>query len=61
MGVLLEPFLPFASEKIRATLNVSSNDWTWSHATKRLPVGHTLGPAPDVLFKKLDIKEFELK
>ncbi|HVP12771.1 MAG TPA: class I tRNA ligase family protein [Phycisphaerae bacterium] len=58
LGVLMEPYLPFAAEKIRAMLNVPPEQWTWPHATEPLPVGHRLGPAPDVLFRKLDISEF---
>ncbi len=58
LGVLLEPFLPFASEKIRATMNVPADKWNWPHATELLPAGHELGAAPEVLFKKIDIKEF---
>jgi methionyl-tRNA synthetase len=58
LGVLMEPFLPFASEKIRVMLNVPPDQWTWPHATDALPVGHTLGPAPEVLFRKLELSEF---
>ncbi len=58
LGVLLEPFLPFAAEKIRLSLNVEPDKWKWSHAADPLPVGHALGPAPEVLFRKLDPKEF---
>lgn len=58
LGVLLEPFLPFASEKIRASLNVPKEKWAWGCAAERLPVGHELGPIPEVLFRKLDPKEF---
>ena len=58
LGVLLEPFLPFASEKIRSSLNVDRQAWTWPRAAEWLPVGHALGPQPEVLFKKLDISEF---
>ncbi|HPF38724.1 MAG TPA: class I tRNA ligase family protein [Phycisphaerae bacterium] len=58
LGVVLEPFLPFASEKIRVSLGVDKDAWTWPRATEALPIGHALGPAPDVLFRKLDIKEF---
>jgi len=58
LGVLLEPFLPFASEKIRISLNVPKEQWTWHRAAEPLAVGHTLGPAPEVLFRKLDPKEF---
>ncbi len=58
LGVLLEPFLPFAAEKIRISLNVPREQWTWPHATELLPVGHTLGPVPEVLFRKLDPAQF---
>ncbi len=58
LGVLMEPFLPFAAEKIRVSLNVPAERWTWAHAAEPLPVGHALGPVPDVLFRKLDPKEF---
>ncbi len=59
LGVLLDPFLPFAGEKIRATLGLSRDQWTWPHATDELPAGHPLGPTPEVLFRKLDPAEFE--
>jgi len=58
LGVLLEPFLPFAAEKIRVSLGVTKDQWTWPHAKSRLPIGHSLGPVPEVLFRKLDPKEF---
>jgi len=58
LGVVLEPFLPFAAEKIRVSLNVPKEQWTWRHAVEPLPVGHTLGPAPEVLFRKIDPAEF---
>ena len=58
LGVLLEPFLPFAAEKIRASLGVAKDRWNWATAAEPLPEGHALGPAPDVLFRKLDPKEF---
>ncbi len=59
LGVLLAPFLPFASEKIRASLSVAPDRWTWPHALDPLPVGHPLGPVPDVLFRKIDLKDFD--
>ena len=58
LGVLTAPFLPFAAEKIRASLNVPQEEWTWPRAAEELPVGHELGPVPDMLFRKLDPKEF---
>ncbi|MFQ5412438.1 MAG: class I tRNA ligase family protein, partial [Phycisphaerae bacterium] len=56
LGVLLVPFLPFASEKIRISLNVEKEAWTWPRATEALVEGHSLGPVPEVLFRKIDPK-----
>ncbi len=58
LGVLMTPFLPFAGEKIRVSLGVPEQDWCWQKAAEALPVGHTLGPVPAVLFRKLDPEEF---
>lgn len=58
LGVLLSPFLPFASEKIRASLGVDAAAWTWPHAADELPPGFALGPVPDILFRRIDAKEF---
>jgi len=58
LGILLDPFLPFAGEKIRDSLGVDCADWRWPNAANELPVGHFLGPVPDVLFRKLDPAEF---
>jgi len=60
LGVLLGPFLPFASEKIRLSLNVPAERWRWPHAAEALPAGHALGPAPEVLFKKIELSDFAL-
>ena len=60
LGVLLVPFLPFAGEKIRVSLNIDKEKWTWPHAAEPLPVGHPLGPAPEVLFRKIDLSDFDL-
>ncbi|MFO0972919.1 MAG: methionine--tRNA ligase [Phycisphaerae bacterium] len=58
LGVLLSPFLPFAGEKIRASLGVGSADWTWPRAAAELPAGHSLGPAPEILFKRIELSDF---
>jgi methionyl-tRNA synthetase len=58
LGVLLAPFLPFAGEKIRASLGCGADEWTWPRACARLADGRALGPAPEILFRRLDIKEF---
>src|SRR5262249_12000925 len=56
LGVLPAPFLPFAGEKIRASLGCEPAEWTWSRAAERMPDGRNLGPAPEILFRRLDIK-----
>lgn len=60
LGTILAPFLPFAAEKIRVSLNVEEDNWKWQSAIEPLPTGHALGPAPAVLFRKIDISEFDL-
>jgi methionyl-tRNA synthetase len=60
LGVVLEPYLPFAAEKIRAMMGLSSEQWRWPHATAPLPEGHQLGPVPEVLFRKLDPAAFDV-
>ncbi len=58
LGVLLTPFLPFAGEKIRASMGCAEEEWTWLRASERLAEGQALGAAPEILFRRLDIKEF---
>lgn len=54
LGILMTPFLPFAAEKLRASLNVPEAEWTWAAAAVPLPAGHVLGPQPEVLFRKIE-------
>ncbi len=57
LGVVLEPYLPFASDKIRVSLGLMPEQWVWKRAAEPLPVGFPLGPAPEVLFRKLELNE----
>ncbi len=61
LGVLLTPFLPFAGDKIRASLGVEPDAWTWNQAADELPAGHALGPVPEILFKRLELKDFAVQ
>jgi len=50
LAVLLEPFLPFSSTKVKGWLEVE-NGWTM----KNIPSGFMI-PEPDILFERLDKK-----
>jgi len=50
LAVLLEPFLPFSSEKVRAWLNID-NSWT----VKSIPTGLRI-PDHNILFERIDKK-----
>jgi methionyl-tRNA synthetase len=52
LGVLMEPFLPFAAEKVAEMLGLSRDDRAWDRATEPLLAAHPLGPA-QILFRKL--------
>jgi len=52
-GVILEPFLPFAAEKIARMLSCGPEELSWGEAARPLPVGRALGEA-QILFVKLE-------
>lgn len=58
LGVLLTPFLPFAGEKIRHSLGLEPGEWRWPRAADEMPAGRSLGPAPEVLFKRIELADF---
>ena len=49
LAVLLEPFLPFSSEKGKSMLSIDSTGW---HPIS-IPSGLKLGPV-DILFERID-------
>lgn len=63
LAILLEPFIPFSSEKIWAQLNLqgSVHGQSWQSAAElALPAGHQLGRV-EPIFKKIEPKEIELQ
>jgi len=48
LAILLEPFLPFSSAKIKKWLSLD-NEWS----VKTIPGGFTI-PEPEILFERLD-------
>jgi len=53
LGVLLEPFLPFTAEKIRAMVNLKGKDWNLAGGDNLLLPGHQLNE-PTLLFEKIE-------
>ncbi|MDE2861144.1 MAG: methionine--tRNA ligase [Chloroflexota bacterium] len=57
LKTLLNPFLPFSSEKLHALLgfpgDATGKGWSWDHSLESMPPGQEL-PAPAPLFSKLD-------
>jgi methionyl-tRNA synthetase len=53
LSILMEPFLPFTSEKLRAILNLDIKDWNSAGASDLLKSGHQINKQ-DLLFSKID-------
>lgn len=53
LGILLEPFLPFTAEKIRAMVNLNVKDWNLAGGDNLLLPGHQLNE-PTLLFDKIE-------
>jgi len=58
LAVLLEPFLPFTSDKLAAMLNFKKEGWQSLSAESLLIAGHQLN-APALLFNKIEDAEIE--
>jgi methionyl-tRNA synthetase len=52
LGIVMEPFLPFAARKIWGMLGVEANRVGWETGLIEIAEGQVLGPA-EILFKKL--------
>lgn len=52
LAVIMEPFLPFAADKVATMLKLEPAARGWSNAAQELPAGLELAPA-EMLFKKL--------
>jgi len=53
LSILLEPFLPFASAKLRRMINLESTPWEQAGNVKIMEPGHALNN-PELLFEKLE-------
>ncbi|MGD9976829.1 MAG: methionine--tRNA ligase [Bacteroidales bacterium] len=53
ISILLEPFLPFTSAKIRKMINYTDNKWEHAGSISLLSAGHQLNE-PELLFDKIE-------
>jgi methionyl-tRNA synthetase len=62
LAIILEPFIPFTSEKLWKLLNLegSVHEKKWSETEKELLPNHKINPA-EPLFNKIDCNEEELQ
>jgi len=60
LAILINPVLPFTSEKLRTILNLDKTiPWSWRSALEyRLPANHILGKS-EILFEKIDDEKIE--
>ena len=62
LAIILEPFIPFTTEKLWALLNLerSVHEQRWNETEKELPSNHRISKAKP-LFSKIDDSEEELQ
>jgi methionyl-tRNA synthetase len=53
LSVIMEPFLPFTTVKLRNFLNIEKLDWESVGSSDLIPVGHTINKA-SLLFEKIE-------
>lgn len=58
LAILMEPFLPFAAEKLRKMLNMGQVDWKLCGQKQILQAGHSIGQA-ELLFQKIEDSEIQ--
>ncbi len=59
LTIVMEPFIPFSSEKLKSILNMSENLlWEDARNEKLLPAGHKINKA-ELLFAKIEDKTIE--
>ena len=60
LSIILEPFLPFTSEKIRKIINIDHLDWTLLGNYDLLEANHQINKA-ELLFSKIEDSEIEFQ
>ncbi|MCK5170652.1 MAG: methionine--tRNA ligase subunit beta, partial [Bacteroidales bacterium] len=58
LSIIMEPFLPFTTEKLRNFLNIKKLNWDLAGKQDLIEVGHTINKA-GLLFDKIEDEEIE--
>jgi methionyl-tRNA synthetase len=58
LSIIMEPFLPFTSEKLRGFLNIEKFDWELLGNSDLINAGHVINKA-SLLFEKIEDEEIE--
>ncbi len=58
LSIILEPFLPFTTDKLREFLNIDKLNWDLAGKPDLIEVGHTINKA-SLLFEKIEDEEIE--
>ena len=58
VAVVIEPFMPFSSEKILRMLNIERPSWDALGSMSVIPAGHEIGE-PELLFEKIEDEAIE--
>ena len=58
LSIIMEPFLPFTTEKLRNFLNIEKLNWDLTGKSDLIKVGHTINKA-SLLFDKIENEEIE--
>ncbi len=58
LSVMMEPFMPFSSRKLRSMLGMEESDWTICKQAEILEPGHTINEG-ELLFQKIEDAEID--
>ena len=59
LGILSEPFVPFASEKLKTILNLRVKKWTELNISSNIIDSKKLINKPELIFRKIEDEEIE--
>ena len=59
LAILSEPFMPFASEKLKSILNLKTSKWTELNISSNIIDSKKLINKPELIFRKIEDEEIE--
>ncbi|HTN69057.1 MAG TPA: methionine--tRNA ligase subunit beta, partial [Dysgonamonadaceae bacterium] len=60
LSLLMEPFLPFTSKKLREMINLTEPEWSLCGLKEILKPGHAINQ-PELMFQKIEDQEIEVQ